>query len=212
MTNPTFDNISFRLSRRIDICPEIESWRKSGDLRNLEKIQIWSYFFIKRFYSDKFINGKIKRSSDVESLIETAYLKFYHNHEKVKSPELFSRWLNVLCSHELAEFYKVKKHTSESLVENPDNLEAGFAEDIRHDFEHDEERNELFRNIRQVVSKAEAEVIFKKIIENKTNSEISSELAIQEQSVKNHYSRGIEKIRNSLIIRNMLKNKINNFY
>lgn len=212
MTDSTVDNIRFKLAHQGDIRPEIESWRKSGELRTLEKIQIWSYFFIKKFFSDKFINGKIKRSSDVESLIESAYLKFYHNHEKVKRPELFSHWLNVICSHELAEFYKVKKHTSESLVENPDNLEEGFAEDIRHDFEDDEERNELFRIIRKIVNRAEAEVLFKKIIENKTNSEISSELAIQEQSVKNHYSRGIEKVRNSLIIRNMLKNKINNFY
>ncbi len=98
------------------------------------------------------------------------------------------------------------------MIDFPENIICGYSEEIIRNFENEGSIKQLFCEIRKVVTPAEADVVYKKIIESKTNFTIGQELNINEQSVKNHYYRAIEKMRNSYIINNLLKKKVNHFY
>jgi RNA polymerase sigma factor (sigma-70 family) len=190
----------------------VVSWKETGKDEYLEKIQIWSYFWIKKYFLRKYIREQMHKPSDVEEIIEHAYLKFNRYFDKVREPERYISWLKTICQNEMAEYYKTKKNTSETLNDFPDYIRCDNSEEIFRDFENEESIKQLFCKIRKIVSPAEAEVVYKKIIENKTNSSIGEELNINEQSVKNHYYRAIEKMRNSYIINNLLKKKVDRFY
>ncbi len=206
------DNIVFKKKPDESIVQLVFEWRKTGKAEYLEKIQVWSYFWIKKYFLMKYINEQMRKPSDVELIIENAYIKFHQNVGKVRDPEGFNSWLRTICQNEMAEYYKTKRNTSETLNDFHDHITCGYSEEIIRDLENEESVKQLFCKIRKIVTPAEADVVYKKIIENKTNYTIGQELNINEQSVKNHYYRAIEKLRNSYIINNILKKKVDHFY
>lgn len=212
MKPQVFDNTDYKINSDESIVQLVFKWKKTKKIEYLEKIQVWSYLRIKKYFLMKYVNEQMRKPSDVEFIIENAYIKFHQNLEKVRNPEKFKSWLVTICQNEMAEYYKIRKNTSEIMIYFPENIICHYSEEIIRDFENEESIKQLFCEIRKVVTPAEADVVYKKIIESKTNFTIGQELNINEQSVKNHYYRAIEKMRNSYIINNLLKKKIDHFY
>lgn len=206
------DNITYKSIIHENIVDMISRWREFHNQSDLDKIQIWSYFKIREFFIKRCLHDHRFKPSDIEILIEKAYLRFVKHHEKVKKPESFPAWLKTVCSYSLFEFVKLKKNMSESLSENlPDNSSL-VTDDILREVENRESELRLTEKIKKLMTPSEAEVVIKKVFENKTNAVIAAELRINEQTVKNLYYRGSEKLRNSSYFNDLLRDKTSQFY
>ena len=106
-----FDNTAIKIKPDESIVQLVLKWRKTGKSEYLEKIQVWSYLRIKKYFLMKYVKEQMRKPSDVEFIIENAYIKFHQNLEKVRDPEKFNSWLKAICQHEMAEYYKIRKNT-----------------------------------------------------------------------------------------------------
>ncbi len=165
-TTQIINNIGYNIHEEIDIQQTILQWRNLRNQADLEKIQIWSYFKIRKFFIKRCLHDNLFKPSDVDVLIEKAYFRFLKNYDKVRKPENFAAWLKVVCTHSLFEFVKIKKNKFESLTDEINENDYPVNDQIMTDIINQESKCELSAKIQKLMTPAEAVVVIKKIFEN----------------------------------------------
>jgi RNA polymerase sigma factor (sigma-70 family) len=74
-------------------------WLDQRRPRDGRVIQLWTYCYVHRYFSQKFLSRDLRVPSDVDALTEDAYWKIRRHQDEIRRPGRFASWVSVICKH-----------------------------------------------------------------------------------------------------------------
>lgn len=153
-----------------------------GDMRAFDLIYK-SYYHPLCFYACKFVDEE-----DAQDIIESLFLKLWKKKHVFKSAEHLKATLYHAVRNACLDFVKVAKNASlryETIAR-----EGMLNEDHLQLMIRAESLAEIYRAVNELPTQC-SKVIRMSFLEGLSNAEISAELGISDQTVKNHKGRGL---------------------
>lgn len=72
-------------------------------------VELWTYCFIRRYYSTKFIQYGMDCVSDVDALVEKAYCKVQQKREGIEDKERYASWVSVVCRNTYLNYVRQRR-------------------------------------------------------------------------------------------------------
>jgi len=111
--NGLIDTLPFRLHDAEAVndyfCRHVRRPRR----RTEETIAVWTYCYIRRYYTVKFLKESGFRSSELEQIVEKAYRKVDENKAKIERPDHYAQWVSVVCRNTYINFVKRRTYVLE---------------------------------------------------------------------------------------------------
>src|SRR5690606_5097464 len=65
-------------------------WRSSGSDADRRIVQLWTYCFIRRYYTVKFVQDSGSGAADLDELIDKTFLKAEESSSEIKTPDRYT--------------------------------------------------------------------------------------------------------------------------
>ncbi len=116
----TLASLLARLPFRLDDLEHVNvlftASRASGDRGMEVQIELWTYCFVRRYFSLKLARDAIARSSDLDALMDLAYKRIRKRTDS--TIERYGSWVSVLCRNTFLNYVRDRRiHVSDSAVE-----------------------------------------------------------------------------------------------
>jgi DNA-directed RNA polymerase specialized sigma24 family protein len=170
-------------------------WKIRGNPKDLEKIEIWAYSWIRRYYLVKYLKGIIDQI-EVELLIEDAFVTFYKRHQGILDPDHFASWVSVVCKNRFLNCLSLR-HPNVMQVGWDDEMQAGFTTDIAQQMDDKHLVEEIIPNELKRLPGYVQGILRKKLWEGKSFTEVGVEMNYSVETVRAYYSVGISALKSS---------------
>ena len=209
MYNPVdYDLIEKQIGFKLDQYDKVNqlflNWLDNGVDKDLDTILVWAYHWIRRYYFKKYMLFQIKTENDADELNTQCYIKFYQNRYKLKKGHLLPIWVNLLCKRTLLDYYRSDKYKFTKIPVEDDFYAFDFLDDLINELDNRDMIHFLFKELANHLSPNILKVLELKIIGQKKNEEIAHAMGFDIRTVANYCYLALEKIRNSIIIMNLL--------
>lgn len=98
----TYRLVAQRLSFPLDDVPRVVElfgkWRREGEAKDKELLDIWMYAYLCRYVATKLLKGEVT-SPMADVLVVEIYEKAQRHLQQVEDPARFVNWLSVVCKH-----------------------------------------------------------------------------------------------------------------
>lgn len=196
--------IGFKLDHHDKVNQLFLNWLDKGNDSDLETILVWAYHWIRRYYFKKFMLFQINSENDAEELNTQCYIKFYHNRHKLKKGHILQIWLNLLCKRTLLDYYRTDKYKFATIPFGDDYYVFDFLDELIAELDNRDLVHLLFKELSNQLPPKILKVLELKIVDHLKNDDIAVELGLESGTVANYCFQAMEKIRNSIIIMNLL--------
>ena len=72
-------------------------WYETGDEKDKEVIDLWTYYYIRRYFLIKLINRATYDINDIEELVDKVQQNIDATRKHLYRPESYSGWVGVVC-------------------------------------------------------------------------------------------------------------------
>ena len=150
-----------------------------------------SYYHPLCFYAGKFVD-----EDDAQDIIESLFLKLWKKKQVFKNSEHLKAALYHAVRNACLDFLKVAKNAS-LRYETIAREHTVLNEDHLHLMIRAESLAEIYRAVNELPPQC-SKVIRMSYLEGMSNAEISAELGLSDQTVKNHKGRGLSLLKDKL--------------
>lgn len=84
-------------------------WRSSGEDADRRIVQLWTYCFIRRYYTVKFVQDSSYGAADLDELIDKTFQKVEEASAEIKRPGKFTGWVSVICKNNYLNYLRSRK-------------------------------------------------------------------------------------------------------
>ncbi len=84
-------------------------WRSSGSDADRRIVQLWTYCFIRRYYTVKFVQDSGSGAADLDELIDKTFLKAEESSSEIKTPDRYTAWVSVICKNNYLNYLRSRK-------------------------------------------------------------------------------------------------------
>ena len=81
-------------------------WRQSGDPEAKYWIDLWSYCFIRRYFTVKFVGLLGGEAADLDAVMEEAYRRVQAYTGTVKDESRYAQWVSVVCKRTFLNYLR----------------------------------------------------------------------------------------------------------
>ncbi len=204
--------LDFSLDNHEQINDLFEKWRSGKDQNDFQTIQVWVYYWTRRYFLRKLISAQITSPGDTEQLIELAYSKFLSHHHTVKEPGRFASWISIICKNKMLDYFRTAQSKLEYYEDNNDLYQTDmiaydFAEELMKDIEGNDLMDRFLERISGRIQPDCQIVLTKRLKENKSYPEIAAELNISTDKARKLFHMGMISARNSNEINEIINTK-----
>ena len=86
-------------------------WQASGADADLERIQMWAYGYVQRYFLSRFANERAGGASDVDAAITRAFSRILDALDRIQNA--FASYVSVVCKNVLLNHRRDRKRTTE---------------------------------------------------------------------------------------------------
>ncbi len=107
------DALSSRLPFHIDDMSAANDvfvrWRSDGAEADRRIVQLWTYCFIRRYYTVKFLQEASYGAADLDELIDKTFQKVEESSTEIKRPSRYTSWVSVICKNNYLNYLRSRK-------------------------------------------------------------------------------------------------------
>lgn len=90
-------HLPFHLSETDQVNAAFSRWREEGAEEARRIVDLWTYCYIRRYYLVKFMRDPAPSASDLDALVERAYVKVEEHRIGIRDPGRYAHWVSVVC-------------------------------------------------------------------------------------------------------------------
>ena len=108
-----------------------QRWHASGNPKDLELVEIWTYCYVRRYFIAKFLRDSAYGSTHLDMLVGKAFSRARDNLDKVKQPERFASWVSVICKNAFINF--LRRYREQAALDEARTAAPRRPEHFEHD-------------------------------------------------------------------------------
>lgn len=143
-----------------------------------------------------YILKMIGRQDAAEDILQTVFLKYYENMDKIKNPERAPQWIYTVARNEIFQFIRDKYKAKITYIESDD--ENASEADLETELER-KEVSQLVKEEIELLKNEHKEVILLKEFSGLSYKEIAQILNITEDLVKSRLFKARKKLSEKLL-------------
>jgi RNA polymerase sigma factor (sigma-70 family) len=81
-------------------------WREKGYEEDRRLVALWTYCYVRRYFLVKLAREADGPVSDLDALVDQAYIKIGSRHSAVRQPESYASWVSVVCKRTFINYIR----------------------------------------------------------------------------------------------------------
>ncbi|MEL6769717.1 MAG: sigma-70 family RNA polymerase sigma factor [Bacteroidota bacterium] len=94
-------------------------------------VDLWTYAYVLRYYHTKFLREESMGITDIDALVEKAFMRARQNYGRVEDPARFAAWVSKICRNTFLNFLRGSSRRTTTLDEDV-HLEPSPPEAAEH--------------------------------------------------------------------------------
>lgn len=84
-------------------------WRTHGDREARRIADLWTYCFIRRYFTTKYLQNSIENVAELDALVAKAYRKIAEYRPKIDDCGRYASWVSVVCKNTFLNFLRTQR-------------------------------------------------------------------------------------------------------
>jgi RNA polymerase sigma factor (sigma-70 family) len=108
--------LPFHLDDTLQANEAFRRWREHNDPHAHRTVQLWTYCYIRRYFTIKFLRDVTSTPTDVDELVTQAWDKVEQGHGTIHNVSRYASWVSVVCRRSFIDYLKAKQRRPSTTV------------------------------------------------------------------------------------------------
>lgn len=109
----TLDQVAAHLPFHLDDTAQanlaFQRWREHNDPQAHRTVQLWTYCYVRRYFTIKFLRDFTTTPTAVDELVTTAWQKITQGCDTIQDVSRYASWVSVVCRRSFIDYLKAKQ-------------------------------------------------------------------------------------------------------
>ncbi|MEM8600336.1 MAG: sigma-70 family RNA polymerase sigma factor [Bacteroidota bacterium] len=155
-------------------------------------VDLWTYAYVLRYYHTKYLREESMGVTDIDALVDKAFMRARENYNRVADPARFAAWVSKICRNTFLNFLRGSRRRTTTLDEEA-HLEPSPPEAAEH-FDRTVIRHTLDRAIDRLPPSLQ-EVARRRLLHREAYDAIAEATGRPLASVRTYVNKAITRLR-----------------